>query len=173
MTFVLAIDQGTSSSRAILFDERMKLVTSVQEEFQQYYPASGWVEHDPSDLWTTTVGTCREVIERAGIASIEIKAIGITNQRETTIVWDRQTGNPIHNAIVWQDRRTSVFCHELREAGHEPMFTDRTGLLVDPYFSGTKLKWILDNVEGARARAEAGEFLFGPVLAVSVAQPVS
>lgn len=163
MTFVLAIDQGTTSSRAILFDERMKLVASAQEEFQQHYPASGWVEHDPSDLWSTTVGTCREVIERAGIASIEINAIGITNQRETTIVWDRRTGKPIHNAIVWQDRRTAVFCRELCEAGHESMFTDRTGLLVDPYFSGTKLNWILDNVEGARARAEAGELLFGTV----------
>lgn len=163
MTYVLAIDQGTTSSRAILFDAQMKLVASAQEEFPQHYPASGWVEHDPSDLWATTAGTCREVIERAGIAATEIKAIGITNQRETTIVWDRVTGKPIHNAIVWQDRRTAEYCRTLRDAGHEPMFTDRTGLLVDPYFSGTKLKWILDHVEGARARAEAGELLFGTV----------
>ncbi|MFT5342097.1 MAG: glycerol kinase [Paracoccaceae bacterium] len=163
MTYVLAIDQGTTSSRAILFDAQMKLVASAQEEFPQHYPASGWVEHDPSDLWATTAGTCREVIERAGIAATEIKAIGITNQRETTIVWDRVTGKPIHNAIVWQDRRTAEYCRTLRDARHEPMFTDRTGLLVDPYFSGTKLKWILDHVEGARARAEAGELLFGTV----------
>jgi glycerol kinase len=163
MTFVLAIDQGTTSSRAILFDAQMKIVATAQEEFPQHYPASGWVEHDPSDLWVTTAGTCREVIERAGIAATEIKAIGITNQRETTVVWDRQTGKPIHNAIVWQDRRTADYCRTLRDAGHEAMFTQRTGLLIDPYFSGTKLKWILDTVDGARARAERGELLFGTV----------
>jgi glycerol kinase len=163
MTYVLAIDQGTTSSRAILFDAKMKLVATAQEEFPQHYPASGWVEHDPSDLWVTTAGTCREVIERAGIAATEIKAVGITNQRETTVVWDRKTGKPVHNAIVWQDRRTADYCRELRDGGYEPMFTDRTGLLVDPYFSGTKLNWILDNVAGARTRAEAGELLFGTV----------
>ena len=163
MTYVLAIDQGTTSSRAILFDAKMKLVATAQEEFPQHYPASGWVEHDPSDLWVTTAGTCREGIERAGIAATEIKAVGITNQRETTVVWDRKTGKPVHNAIVWQDRRTADYCRELRDGGYEPMFTDRTGLLVDPYFSGTKLNWILDNVAGARTRAEAGELLFGTV----------
>lgn len=163
MTHILAIDQGTTSTRAILFDKDMQLVASAQEEFPQHYPNSGWVEHDPSDLWATTAGTCREAIERAGIPASEITAIGITNQRETTIVWDRNTGQPVHNAIVWQDRRTADYCRELRDAGHEPMFSDRTGLLVDPYFSATKLKWVLDNVEGVRARAENGELLFGTV----------
>ncbi|OUS20777.1 glycerol kinase [Rhodobacterales bacterium 59_46_T64] len=163
MSHILAIDQGTTSSRAILFDAQMKIVATAQEEFEQHYPASGWVEHDPSDLWSTTAGTCRAVIERAGLTAADITAIGITNQRETTVVWDKSTGQPIHNAIVWQDRRTSDTCAALREAGHEPMVTDRTGLLLDPYFSGTKLKWILDHVEGARARAEAGELLFGTV----------
>ncbi|MFO7770448.1 MAG: glycerol kinase GlpK [Roseovarius gahaiensis] len=163
MTHILAIDQGTTSSRAILFDRDMRLVATAQEEFQQHYPDSGWVEHDPNDLWSTTAGTCREVIERAGLGGADISAIGITNQRETTVVWDRATGMPVYNAIVWQDRRTAEFCRSLRDAGHEPMINDRTGLLLDPYFSGTKLKWILDNVEGARARAEAGDLLFGTV----------
>ena len=163
MTHILAIDQGTTSSRAILFDQNMKLVATAQEEFQQHYPDSGWVEHDPGDLWSTTAGTCRGVIERAGLRVTDVTAIGITNQRETTLVWDKQTGEPIYNAIVWQDRRTADLCRELRDAGHEGMVTDRTGLLLDPYFSGTKLKWILDNVDGARARAEAGELLFGTV----------
>jgi len=163
MTHILAIDQGTTSSRAILFDQNMKLVATAQEEFQQHYPDSGWVEHDPADLWSTTAGTCRGVIERAGLRVTDVTAIGITNQRETTVVWDKVTGEPIYNAIVWQDRRTADLCRELRDAGHEGMVTDRTGLLLDPYFSGTKLKWILDNVEGARTRAEAGELLFGTV----------
>lgn len=163
MTHILAIDQGTTSSRAILFDAQMVPVATAQEEFPQHFPDSGWVEHDPADLWVTTAGTCREVIERAGISATEITAIGITNQRETTIVWDRKTGKPVYNAIVWQDRRTAEYCHELRDAGQEAMVTERTGLLLDPYFSGTKLKWILDNVEGVRARAEAGDLLFGTV----------
>lgn len=163
MTYVLAIDQGTTSSRAILFDADMKIAATAQEEFPQHYPNSGWVEHDPSDLWSTTAGTCREVIERAGLNAADITAIGITNQRETTIVWDRETGKPVHNAIVWQDRRTADYCRTLRDAGHEPMVTEKTGLLLDPYFSGTKLKWILDNVDGLRARAEKGEVLFGTV----------
>ena len=163
MTYVLAIDQGTTSSRAILFDKDLKITASAQEEFPQHFPASGWVEHDPADLWSTTAGTCRAAIERAGLAPEDITAIGITNQRETTVVWDKATGKPIHNAIVWQDRRTADTCAALREAGHEAMFTDRTGLLLDPYFSGTKLAWLLDNVEGARTRAEAGELLFGTV----------
>ncbi|MDU8910782.1 glycerol kinase GlpK [Aestuariicoccus sp. MJ-SS9] len=163
MRFILAIDQGTTSSRAILFDEAMNLTATAQEEFPQHYPASGWVEHDPADLWSTTAGVCRSVIERAGVSADDIAAIGITNQRETTLVWDKETGKPVYNAIVWQDRRTSDTCAALREAGHEAMFTDRTGLLLDPYFSGTKLKWILDNVDGARERAKAGELLFGTV----------
>ena len=163
MTHILAIDQGTTSSRAIVFDAAMKVVASAQEEFPQHFPDSGWVEHDPSDLWATTAGTCRAVIEKAGLGPQDIAAIGITNQRETTVVWDRATGQPIYNAIVWQDRRTSDYCRQLREAGHAAMITARTGLLVDPYFSGTKLKWILDHVAGARDRALRGELLFGTV----------
>ena len=163
MTHILAIDQGTTSSRAILFDSSMKPVAMAQQEFAQHYPDSGWVEHVPADLWSTTLETCRQAIERARIPAESIAAIGITNQRETTLVWDRSTGEPIHNAIVWQDRRTAPICAALREAGHEPMVTDRTGLLLDPYFSGTKLKWLLDTVEGARAKAKAGELVFGTV----------
>ena len=163
MTHILAIDQGTTSTRAILFDANMVPIASAQEEFEQHFPASGWVEHDPSDLWSTTAGTCRAVIEKAGLKGRDIAAIGITNQRETTVIWNRKTGAPIHNAIVWQDRRTARICDTLRDAGHEPMFTDRTGLLLDPYFSGTKVKWLLDNVDGARAAAEAGDLLFGTV----------
>jgi glycerol kinase len=163
MTYVLAIDQGTTSSRAILFDAAMTPIATAQEEFPQHYPASGWVEHDPEDLWTTTAASCRAVVATAGIAASDIAAIGITNQRETTLVWDKVTGQPVHNAIVWQDRRTAETCARLRDAGHEEIVTARTGLLLDPYFSATKLAWILDNVAGARARAEAGELLFGTV----------
>ena len=163
MTHILAIDQGTTSSRAIVFDAAMTVVATAHEEFPQYYPNSGWVEHDPSDLWATTAGTCRAAIEKAGLGPQDIAAIGITNQRETTVVWDRATGQPIYNAIVWQDRRTSVYCKQLRDDGHSGMITERTGLLVDPYFSGTKLKWILDHVEGSRNRARRGELLFGTV----------
>lgn len=163
MTYILAIDQGTTSSRAILFDQARRVVAVAQEEFPQHFPASGWVEHEPSDLWTTTLSTCRAAMAKAGIGAGDVAAIGITNQRETTLVWDRKTGAPIHRAIVWQDRRTSDLCRVLREAGHEPEVTAQTGLLLDPYFSGTKLRWILDNVEGARARAEAGELAFGTV----------
>lgn len=161
MTHILAIDQGTTSTRAIVFDASMTAVASAQEEFPQHFPASGWVEHCPSDLWSTVAATCRAAIERSDGA--KIAAIGITNQRETTMVWDRRTGKPIHNAIVWQDRRTSAMCKALKDDGFEEVVTDRTGLLLDPYFSGTKLAWILDNVEGARARAEAGELVFGTV----------
>ncbi|MDM7458063.1 MAG: glycerol kinase GlpK [Paracoccus sp. (in: a-proteobacteria)] len=161
MTHILAIDQGTTSSRAILFDADMTVRASAQEEFPQHFPRSGWVEHDPEDLWATVAGTCRAAIEKAGNPSIA--AIGITNQRETVLVWDRKTGKPIHNAIVWQDRRTADFCRALEAEGHGDMITARTGLLVDPYFSATKLKWLLDNVEGARTRAEAGELAFGTV----------
>jgi glycerol kinase len=163
MGHILAMDQGTTSSRAILFDAGLKVVAVAQEEFPQHYPASGWVEHDAGDLWSTTAGTCRAVIERAGITTADIAAIGITNQRETTLVWERATGRPIHRAIVWQDRRTAKTCERLRQDGHEAMISERTGLLLDPYFSGTKLKWLLDEVEGARARAKAGELLFGTV----------
>ncbi|WP_372575109.1 glycerol kinase GlpK [Ruegeria jejuensis] len=163
MKYVLSIDQGTTSTRAILFDDALEVVRSSQEEFPQIFPQSGWVEHDPNDLWGTTAGTCRKVIERAGIKATDIVSIGITNQRETTLVWDKETGQPIYNAIVWQDRRTADFCKQLRDAGHSEMFSDRTGLLIDPYFSATKLKWILDNVEGARTRAKRGELLFGTV----------
>ena len=160
---VLAIDQGTTSTRAIMFDGVMRLVATAQEEFPQHFPESGWVEHDPQDLWTTTAATCRGAIEKAGLRATDIAAIGITNQRETTLVWDRATGKPVHNAIVWQDRRTAPYCRELRETGQDGLITARTGLLADPYFSGTKLKWLLDNVDGARGRAARGELLFGTV----------
>ncbi|MGC9420257.1 MAG: glycerol kinase GlpK [Rhodovulum sp.] len=163
MTHILAIDQGTTSSRAILFGPDLNVVSVAQEEFPQHYPASGWVEHDPSDLWSTTAATARAAIEKAGLHATDIAAIGITNQRETTLVWDRATGKPIHNAVVWQDRRTAETCRALREAGHEASVTEKTGLLLDPYFSGTKLKWILDTVEGARDRAALGELAFGTV----------
>ncbi|MFN7168458.1 MAG: glycerol kinase GlpK [Pannonibacter sp.] len=163
MTHILAIDQGTTSSRAILFDKLLKIVASAQEEFPQIYPHPGWVEHDPADLWSTTAGSCRAAIERAGRSGHDIAAIGITNQRETTVVWDRHTGQPVYNAIVWQDRRTADLCRRLKDEGHEVMVAAKTGLLLDPYFSGTKLKWVLDTVEGARARAERGDLLFGTV----------
>ena len=163
MTYILAIDQGTTSSRAILFDKDMQVASVAQQEFPQHFPTSGWVEHDPDDLWSTTLKTCREALTTAGVAARDVAAIGITNQRETTLVWDRHTGEPVHNAIVWQDRRTSELCQNLKALGHEPDVSARTGLLLDPYFSGTKLRWILDNVEGARLRAEAGDLLFGTV----------
>ncbi|MCC5984937.1 MAG: glycerol kinase GlpK [Rhodobacteraceae bacterium] len=163
MGHILALDQGTTSSRGIVFGPDMRIVAVAQEEFAQHYPASGWVEHDAADLWATTAATARAAIERAGLSARDIAAIGITNQRETTLIWDRKTGRPIHRAIVWQDRRTADFCTALREAGHEPMITERTGLLADPYFSATKVKYILDNVDGARERARAGELAFGTV----------
>ena len=162
MTHILAIDQGTTSSRAIVFDAALSPVASAQEEFAQHFPQSGWVEHDPDDLWATTAATCRAAIERAGLSGKDIAAIGITNQRETTLVWDKTTGKPIYHAIVWQDRRTEPLCAELRKDGHEDMVTATTGLLLDPYFSGTKLKWLLDNVEGARTKAQRGELLLEP-----------
>ena len=163
MTHILAIDQGTTSSRAIVFDEGLRVKASAQEEFPQHYPASGWVEHDPSDLWSTVAGTARAAIEKAGLTAADIAAIGITNQRETTLIWDRATGQPIHNAIVWQDRRTADTCARLRAEGLEPMVTARTGLLLDPYFSGTKAAWMLDHVPGSRERAARGALLFGTV----------
>ena len=163
MEYILAIDQGTTSSRAILFDGDMRIKSVGQEEFPQHFPRSGWVEHDPEDLWQSSLRSIKAAVARAGIGAQEIAGIGITNQRETTVVWDRKTGAPVYNAIVWQDRRTAGRCSELREAGHEALIRTRTGLLLDPYFSGTKLAWILDHVEGARERAEAGELAFGTV----------
>jgi glycerol kinase len=162
-THVLAIDQGTTSSRAIVFDAQMKAVASAQEEFPQHFPDSGWVEHDPADIWSSVAGTCRAALERASLGPGAIAAIGITNQRETVVVWDKATGRAIHRAIVWQDRRTAETCRRLRAEGHEALVTERTGLLLDPYFSGTKLAWILDHVDGARERAARGEILFGTV----------
>ncbi len=161
--YVLAIDQGTTSSRAILFDEGFGIAGVGQQEFTQHFPNSGWVEHDPEDLWSSTVATCREAIARAGIGAGDIAGIGVTNQRETTVVWDRNTGKAVCNAIVWQDRRTAELCARLRAEGHEAMVAEKTGLLIDPYFSGTKIAWILDNVEGARDKAAAGRLLFGSV----------
>jgi len=163
MSYILAIDQGTTSSRGIIFDSDMNIVATAQQEFDQHFPNSGWVEHVVDDLWSTTVATATGAIAKAGIKPSDIAGIGITNQRETTIVWDKTTGKAVHNAIVWQDRRTSEMCQKLKSDGFEDEITRKTGLLLDPYFSGTKLKWILDNVAGARAKAEAGELLFGTV----------
>ena len=161
--YVLAIDQGTTSSRAILFDETHVPVATARKEFDQHFPRSGWVEHDPEDIWQTTLSTCREAIAKAGARPSEIAAIGIANQRETTVVWDRENGRPIHHAIVWQDRRTADACAELKNAGHEPKVAARTGLLLDPYFSATKVAWILDTVDGARDAANGGRLAFGTI----------
>lgn len=160
---ILALDQGTTSSRAIVFGAELAIRGLAQREFAQFYPASGWVEHDPEDIWRTTVETARQAIAGAGPAARDIAAVGITNQRETCLVWDRRTGKPIHRALVWQDRRTADMCRTLKEAGHEPMVTAKTGLLLDPYFSATKIAWLLDHVDGARALAEAGHLAFGTV----------
>jgi glycerol kinase len=161
--YILAIDQGTTSSRAIVFDGSMKPVATAQKEFTQHYPASGWVEHDPEEIWQTVVSTCRDALKAASLAASDIAAIGITNQRETVVIWDKATGKPIHNAIVWQDRRTSALCRKLKKQGLEKTFSQKTGLLLDPYFSGTKIAWLLDNVKGARSRAERGELLAGTI----------
>ena len=163
MPFILAIDQGTTSSRAIVFRENISIAATAQQEFPQHFPASGWVEHEPEDIWTSTLKTCRDAMAKAGITAKDIAAIGITNQRETTVVWDRATGRAIHRAIVWQDRRTAEFCAKLKADGHESLVTQRTGLIIDPYFSGTKIAWLLDHVPGARARAERGELAFGTI----------
>jgi glycerol kinase len=162
-TYVLAIDQGTTSSRAIVFRQDISVVATAQLEFPQHFPASGWVEHEPEDIWVSTVTTCREALDKAGAIAKDIAAIGITNQRETTVVWDRATGQAVHRAIVWQDRRTADTCAQLKASGHEPMVSAKTGLIIDPYFSGTKVAWILDHVPDARARAERGELLFGTI----------
>jgi len=161
--YILALDQGTTSSRAILFDEHGKLVHAAQREFRQIFPQPGWVEHDAKEIFQTQRDTAREVLRRTEVALKDVMGIGITNQRETTILWDRQTGEPIHHAIVWQDRRTAPQCAELKKMGAESLVRERTGLVVDPYFSGTKISWLLDNVPGARARAERGELAFGTV----------
>ncbi len=161
--FILAIDQGTTSSRAIVFDKNLNPKGSGQQEFRQYYPASGWVEHDAEEIWKSVLAVGKTAIKKARAKPSDIRAIGITNQRETVVIWDRKTGKPIHKAIVWQDRRTADFCKELKERGLESKVRAKTGLLLDPYFSGTKIVWLLDNVKGARQRAEAGELAFGTI----------
>lgn len=162
-SYILSIDQGTTSSRAILFDREGRSAGIAQEEFPQHFPHDGWVEHHPEDIWQSVQRTCRQALDNAGLSVQDVAAIGITNQRETTLVWDRRSGAPIYNAIVWQDRRTSDVCRELADAGHTDFIRERTGLLIDPYFSATKLKWLLDNVEGVRERAKRGELAFGTV----------
>ncbi len=161
--YIMALDQGTTSSRAIIFNHEGEIVQVAQKEFTQYYPKPGWVEHDPMEIWGTQSGVLREVLETAGIRPQEIAAIGITNQRETTVVWDKNTGRPIYNAIVWQCRRTANICDELKAKGLEDYIRENTGLVIDAYFSGTKIKWILDNIEGAREKAEKGDLLFGNI----------
>jgi glycerol kinase len=163
MAYVLALDQGTTSSRAIVFDHDGGVRAVAQREFAQIFPRAGWVEHDPQEIWTSQMAVAVEALGRASLRPRDIAAVGITNQRETTILWERATGRPIHNAIVWQDRRTADMCERLKADGAEPMVRERTGLVLDPYFSGTKVAWLLDNVPGARARAEAGELAFGTV----------
>lgn len=160
---ILALDQGTTSSRAILFNHSGEIKYVSQKDFEQIFPTPGWVEHDPNEIWSSQISVAAESIAKAGISGLEVAAIGITNQRETTIVWDKETGEPIYNAIVWQDRRTSKYCDELKEQGHAEMIKEKTGLVLDAYFSATKLKWILDNVEGARQKAEEGKLCFGTV----------
>ena len=161
--FILALDQGTSSSRAIVFDHDGKICSVAQQEFTQYFPQPGWVEHDPMEIWASEAAVIAEAISKIGINGLDIAAIGITNQRETTIVWDAETGLPVHKAIVWQDRRTSAFCDELKARGLVDKIREKTGLIIDAYFSGTKIKWILDNVPGAREKAQAGKLRFGTV----------
>lgn len=161
--YIMALDQGTTSSRAILFNHNAEIIQVAQNEFEQIYPKPGWVEHDPMEIWATQMGVARQVLEREGIRPHEVAAIGITNQRETTVVWDKNTGKPVYNAIVWQCRRTAPICDELKNRGLEDYIKENTGLVIDAYFSGTKIKWILDNVEGAREKAENGELLFGNI----------
>ena len=161
--YVMALDAGTTSNRCILFNERGEICSSAQKEFRQYFPQPGWVEHDANEIWSTQLGVAVEAMSKIGAEAADIAAIGITNQRETTIVWDKITGEPVYHAIVWQCRRTSEYCDSLKEKGLTDKFREKTGLVIDAYFSGTKLKWILDHVEGARERAERGELLFGTV----------
>src|SRR5438105_2193022 len=163
MRYVLALDQGTTSSRAIVFDEEGRAVATAQREFEQHYPQPGWVEHDPKEIFRTQRETAREAVTKSNVPLKQLMALGITNQRETTLLWDRQSGEPLHQAIVWQDRRTAPLCDELRKAGAESLVRERTGLVIDPYFSGTKIAWLLDHVPGARARADRGELAVGTV----------
>lgn len=162
-SFILSLDQGTTSSRAIIFNKNGNVVSIAQKEFQQHYPSPGWVEHDPLEIWSTQLGVATEAVSKAGLSPSQIAGIGISNQRETTIVWDRNTGKPIFNAIVWQDRRTAAYCDQLKKDGYEDRIRQKTGLLIDSYFSATKIRWILDNVEGAKDKAERGELAFGTV----------
>ena len=161
--YILAIDQGTTSSRAILFDKAGKIVDVAQKEFEHFFPHPGWVEHDANEIWTSVLACIADVLRKADVAPSEVAAIGITNQRETTVVWDKNTGKPIYKAIVWQSRQTEEIVQDLREKGYNDLFKQKTGLLLDPYFSGTKVKWILDHVEGAREKAENGELQFGTI----------
>ncbi|EGQ3502959.1 glycerol kinase GlpK [Staphylococcus pseudintermedius] len=161
--YILSIDQGTTSSRAILFNEEGEIVGVAQREFKQHFPKSGWVEHDANEIWSSVLSVMASVLTENNVSANEVKGIGITNQRETTVVWDRETGRPIYNAIVWQSRQTQSICDALKQEGHEQTFRDKTGLLLDPYFSGTKVKWILDKVDGAREKAAKGEILFGTI----------
>ncbi|MDR2869538.1 MAG: glycerol kinase GlpK [Deferribacteraceae bacterium] len=163
MKYILALDQGTTSSRAILFTKDGSIAHVAQKEFRQIFPDDGWVEHDAEEIWSTQIGVTSEVMAKAGAKADDIAAIGITNQRETTVIWDRKTGKPIANAIVWQDRRTAAFCNQIKNKGHEAIFKDKTGLIIDAYFSGTKVAWLLDNVPGARQKAEKGELAFGTI----------
>jgi glycerol kinase len=163
MTYILALDQGTSSSRSIVFKPDGSVLTVAQQEFRQIYPHPGWVEHDPQEIWTSQLATARQALQQAGISAAQVASLGITNQRETTVVWRRDTGQAIYNAIVWQDRRAEPECLRLREAGAAPLVQEKTGLLIDAYFSATKLQWILNNVAGARDMAARGELAFGTV----------
>ncbi|MDH3205524.1 MAG: glycerol kinase GlpK [Gemmatimonadota bacterium] len=163
MSHILSLDQGTTSSRAIVFDHHGSITAVAQNEFEQFFPKPGWVEHAPREIWSSQIGVATEAISQAGLKAQDIDAIGITNQRETTVVWERASGKPVYNAIVWQDRRTAEFCDSLKAAGHEKKFREKTGLVLDAYFSGTKVRWILDNVDGARKKADAGELCFGTV----------
>lgn len=163
MPYIMSIDQGTTSSRVLIFDERFREVARAQMEFPQIYPASGWVEHDPEDIWNSVLNCMRQAVEKAGINAIDILSLGITNQRETTLIWDRKTGAPVYNAIVWQDRRTAAFCAALKDEGHEAEVSAQTGLLLDPYFSASKIRWILDEIDDGQVRAERGDLLFGTV----------
>ena len=161
--FIMALDQGTTSSRAILFDKKGNPVYVAQKEFKQHFPKSGWVEHNPMEIWSSVLSVIAQVLSENDINASDVAGVGITNQRETTVVWDKNTGEPVYNAIVWQSRQTAGICDQLKEQGHEDTFRQKTGLLIDAYFSGTKVKWILDNVEGAREKAEAGDLLFGTI----------
>lgn len=162
-TYILALDQGTTSSRAIIFNKVGEIISVAQKEFKQYFPQSGWVEHDPNEIWSTQIGVAAEAITKAGLSVHQIAAIGITNQRETTVIWDRNTGQPLYNAIVWQDRRTAAYCDQLKEEGKSELIQQKTGLIIDAYFSATKAKWILDHIEGAREKAVKGELCFGTI----------